>query len=159
MVGRALKLLGFLALLFACAMGAEPAHADRFELRREVQSFWTAIQDSPSLRDRLFGRGRREETAVGRFTSQGGPAFVLDQSGGRTLLRYEGSNEIWALRPTAGIRGDIYYRNDVGEVVLRATRLGGLTLYTASSPGGLTVNPRLGPGGRPSSARVIRALG
>ena len=137
MVGRALKLLGFLALLFACAMGAAPAHADRFELRREVQSFWTAVQDSPSLRDRLFGRGRREETAVGRFTSQGGPAFVLDQSSGRTLLRYEGSNEIWSLRPTAGLRGDIYYRNDVGEVVLRATRLGGLTLYTASSPGGL----------------------
>lgn len=137
MVGRAPKLLGFMALLFACATGATSAHADRLDLRHEVQSFWTAVQDSPSLRDRLFGRDRREETAVGRFTSQGGPAFVLDQSGARTLLRYEGSDEIWSLRPTAGLRGDIYYRNDVGEVVLRATRLGGLTLYTASAPGGL----------------------
>lgn len=137
MVGRAPKLVGFLALLFACAMGAAPAHADRLDMRQEVQSFWTSVQDSRSLRDRLFGRDRREETAVARFTSQGGPAFILDQLAARTLLRYEGSDEIWALRPTAGIRGDIYYRNDVGEVVLRATRLGGLTLYTASSPGGL----------------------
>ena len=119
-------------------MGAAPARADRLDLQAQVQSFWTTVQDSPSLRDRLFGRGdRREETAVARFTTQGGPDFVLDQSGARTLLRYDGSDEIWVLRPTAGVRGDIYYRNDVGEVVLRATRLGGLTLYTASNPGGL----------------------
>lgn len=138
MVGRAPKLVQFLALLFACAMGAAPAHADSLDIRREVQSFWTAVQDAPSLRDRLFGRGsRREESAVGVFTTQGGPSFVLDQTGSRPMLRYEGSSEIWVLRPAAGVRGDIYYRNDVGEVVLRATRLGGLTLYTASSPGGM----------------------
>lgn len=125
-------------LLVALAAGAGPAHADRLDLRAQMQSLWTAVQDSPSLRDRLFGRGsRRETSAVGRFSSQGGPAFVLDQSGARPMLRYEGSNEIWVLRPSAGVRGDIYYRNDVGEVVLRVTRLGGLTLYTASSPGGV----------------------
>ena len=53
MVGRAPKLLGFLALLLACAMGAAPAYADRLELRPEVRSFWTSVQDSPSLRGQL----------------------------------------------------------------------------------------------------------
>lgn len=101
----------------------------------------TVAQDG-SLRDRLFGGGRRDEApAVARFTSEGGPSFILDQSGPRPLLRFEGSREIWALRPTAGVRGDVYYRNDVGEVVLRATRLGGVTLYTHDAPGGLPCAP------------------
>lgn len=138
MVGRAPRFAAFLAAALVCASAAAPARADGLDLQARIQGFWIQVlaQDSPSLRDRLFGRDR-QETAVGRFSSQGGPSFVLDQSGSRPLLRFEGSSEIWVLRPSAGIRGDIYYRNDVGEVMLRATRLGGLTLYTAAHPGGL----------------------
>lgn len=140
------------ALVAVCACGGwlTPLRAEAGDLTVELRAVFTltASQDEPSLRDRLFGRDRREEApAVARFTSQGGPAFVLDQSTARPLLRFDGSNEIWALRPTAGVRGDVYYRNDVGEVVLRATRLGGLTLYTHNSPGGLPC--ALGAASRP----------
>lgn len=141
MVGRVRTISVLAALLIALAVGARPdaARADRYSLNGDIQAFWMMIrvQDSQSLRDRLFGRGGRDEQpAVGVFSSQGGPSFTLDQSGSRPLMRFEGSSEIWVLRPSAGLRGDIYYRNDVGEVMLRATRLGGLTLYTSDAPGG-----------------------
>ena len=140
------------AFAAACVCGGwfAPLRAEAGDLAADLRAVFilTSTQDGPSLRDRLFGRDRRQEAPpVARFTSQGGPAFVLDQSSARPLLRFEGSNEIWVLRPTAGVRGDVYYRNDVGEVVLRATRLGGLTLYTHSAPGGLPC--ALGPASRP----------
>lgn len=135
------------AVLAAVAAGLggwlAPPRAAAFDMMAQGRATFTlAVSQDGSLRDRLFGRDRHEVPAVGRFTSQGGPAFVLDQSGARPLLRFEGSNEIWVLRPAAGVRGDIYYRNDVGEVVLRETRLGGLTLYTNSTPGGVPCAPR-----------------
>ena len=140
MVGRLSKICWFFAVLIACAIGAAPAaaRADGLDIRAALRPLWTeaSIQDSGDLRERLFSRTRREE-ATGLFTSEGGPSFILDESGRLPLMRFQGSNEIWVLRQTAGVRGDIYYRNDVGEVVLRATRLGGLTLYTAGAPGGL----------------------
>lgn len=91
------------------------------------------------MRERVFGRrGQRNEVSVARISSDGGPDFVLDQTNPmRPLLRYQSASEIWVLRATAGLRGDIYYRNDIGEVVLRVTRMGGLTLYTSNAPGGL----------------------
>ena len=140
MVGRLPKNSWLFAVLIACAIWTVPvlARADGLNISGALRAVWTeaSVQDSGDLRERLFSRGRREQ-AIGLFTSEGGPSFVLDESGRMPLLRYQGSSEIWVLRQTAGVRGDIYYRNDVGEVVLRATRLGGLTLYTAGAPGGL----------------------
>lgn len=128
-------------LLVAFAAWSAPVsvRADGLDLRGQVAEFWTTVagQDRGGLRDRLFGRGRPAQVDVGRFSTTGGPSFTLDQTGVRPLLRFEDSTEIWTLRPSAGVRGDIYYRNDVGEVVLRATRIGGLTLYTADNPGGV----------------------
>jgi len=142
MVGRFPKIATLGAWLVACAIVAVPAHAraDALDLQGRISGFWSTIslQDRPEVENRVFGtRAQRNEISVARFTSQGGPSFVLDQSGLRPLLRYDGSSEIWVLRASAGLRGDVYFRNDIGEVVLRATRLGGLTLYTASAPGGL----------------------
>ncbi|WP_296816013.1 DUF4908 domain-containing protein [Brevundimonas sp.] len=142
MLDRVRIIAALAAMAVACQCGGWLAPAPAYARDRLVEIRATFVlsisQDSPSFRDRLFGRdGRDEAPAVARFTSQGGPAFTLDQSGARPLLRFDGSNEIWALRPSAGVRGDVYYRNDVGEVVLRQTRLGGLTLYTRQSPGGL----------------------
>ena len=127
-------LVAFFAVLAAWSAPGR-AQADRFSLRDHVDAFWVAVRVQDE--DRLFGRERSEQPAVGRFSSSGGPEFVLDQSGARPMLRFESSTEIWVLRPSAGVRGDVYYRNDVGEVMLRSTRIGGLTLYTASNPGGL----------------------
>jgi hypothetical protein len=96
-----------------------------------------------SLRDSLFGHrpsfdGRPSGApVVGRYVSEDGDVFVLDMSqGGPPLLKFENSFEVWALRPQPGPRGDTIYKNDLGEAMLRATRLGGLTVFTDDHPGG-----------------------
>jgi hypothetical protein len=56
--------------------------------------------------------------------------FILDRSQPRfVLLRFDGDAEIWALTSHWGPRGDEFLRNDVGEVMVRITTLGGVTLY------------------------------
>jgi len=101
-----------------------------------------AAAQTMSLREHLFGAPSDERAFstpnVARFQPESGSAFVLDRSGGRqVLLKFESSSEIWALEPTPGPRGDVIYKNDMGEPVLRATRLGGLTLFTSQRPGGV----------------------
>ena len=94
-----------------------------------------------SLRDilsRAYGETQRHAAppAVARYTADKGEAFVLDRSSGTPLLRFEDSQEIWVLQPQPGPRGDIIYKNDVGEPMLRYTRLGGVTLFTDDRPDG-----------------------
>ena len=61
---------------------------------------------------------------------------MLDQSGTRALLRFDGRPETWVLRPTAAPRGDVIYRNDAGDQVLRVSSSGGLTIYSPRNPSG-----------------------
>jgi hypothetical protein len=69
---------------------------------------------------------------------EGEVSFVLDAAPGKSAyLKFDGSPEIWALRPTPGPRGDVIYKNDMDQPVVRATRLGGVTLFTADQPDGL----------------------
>jgi hypothetical protein len=93
-----------------------------------------------TLREGLFGDrpapGRRATPPVARYVSQEGEAFILDRSQTRAYMKFEGSPEVWVLRPYPAPRGDVIYKNDLGEPMLRATRLGGLTLFTAQRPGG-----------------------
>lgn len=93
-----------------------------------------------SLRDSL-GASADDRFAVpmeGRFRPDAGTPFVVDLAADQSLLvRFDSSPEIWVLRPHAGPRGDVIYKNDVGEPVLRATRVGGLTLFTPNNPGGV----------------------
>nr|WP_314433282.1 DUF4908 domain-containing protein [uncultured Brevundimonas sp.] len=98
---------------------------------------------------------RRSTPETGRYVSGAGQAFVLDSSGPRPLLRFERSAEVWVLRPTAAPRGDIIYRNDNGDQILRVTSDGGITLYSTRTPQGSPVSmvgeatrletPELGP--------------
>jgi hypothetical protein len=95
-----------------------------------------------SLRDQLFGAPSDERAFsipnVARFDTEDGEPFVLDRSSGRQVfMKFEASPEIWALDPTPGPRGDVIYKDDMGEPMLRATRLGGLTLFTPDRPGGV----------------------
>ena len=113
--------LGVVAALSACDASAQT--------RGNVQA-----EQSRTLRERLYERGLPD---TGRFVTSTGMNFVLDRSGARALIRFEDSEEIWALRPSPAPRGDIIYRNDAGEAVLRITRNGGVTLYTSASPGGV----------------------
>ena len=92
---------------------------------------------SPSLRDRLLGWRNQNDPAVARYTAQGVPRFTLDRTGARHMLRFDNNSEVWVLSVAAGPRGDIIYRNDVGQTVLRAGRMGGLTIYSPSTPAGV----------------------
>lgn len=93
-----------------------------------------------SLRDSLFKRPndarRVVAPPVARYVTESGEAFIFDRSTSRPLLRFDNNYEIWSLQPQAAPRGDIIYKNDLGQTVLRATRLGGLTVFTDARPGG-----------------------
>jgi Domain of unknown function (DUF4908) len=71
-----------------------------------------------------------------RYQTDEGAVFVLDRSTPRTLLKFENDPEIWVLDRANGPRGDVIYRNDLGEEMLRATRLGGVTVFTMRRPEG-----------------------
>jgi len=73
---------------------------------------------------------------VGRYAAETGEAFTLDRSGRQALLRFEGRDETWVLRPAPAPRGDVVYRNDAGQQVLRVTPSGAMTVFTARAPGG-----------------------
>jgi hypothetical protein len=95
-----------------------------------------------SLRDQLFGAPSDERAfsipSVARFQTEAGEPFVLDRSPGRQVfMRFDSDPEIWALSPTPGPRGDMIYKNDMGEPMLRTTRVGGMTLFTQDQPGGV----------------------
>ena len=77
--------------------------------------------------------------------------FVLDRSQPRfVLLRFEGDAEIWALTSHWGPRGDEFLRNDVGEVMVRITSLGGVTVYGPLGDSG-------GPAAKTGKARTLSA--
>lgn len=99
-----------------------------------------ALAGPQTLREGLFGDrvvpGRQNNPPIARYVSEDGDAFILDRSQTRVYMKFDGSPEIWALRAHPAPRGDVIYKNDLGEPMLRATRLGGLTVFTASRPGG-----------------------
>jgi len=102
-----------------------------------------APASAQGLRDSLFPHHRAFDgrpsgaPVVGRYVSEDGDVFILDMSqGGPPLLKFENSFEVWALRAQPGPRGDTIYKNDLGETMLRATRLGGMTVFTDDQPGG-----------------------
>ncbi len=110
---------------------------------------WTAVHtvaragDEPvSLRDALLGtvaqdgRSHQKAPLIALYVAGNGSRFTLDRTGNFALLRFERNAEVWALKATPGPGGDIIYKNDLGQPVLRATKFGGLTLFTPDQPGG-----------------------
>jgi len=77
-----------------------------------------------------------EGPQVGVYSPDRGDRFVFDRSATPPLMRFESSGEIWVLQAQPGPRGDTIYKDDLGEPMLRATRLGGLTLFTTDDPEG-----------------------
>lgn len=117
--------VGFLATALTLLLAAAPAHAQ-----------------NSSLKDFLFGdkpaesQRRAAPPPVARYVSETGEGFILDRSTGKPLLKFESSYEVWALHPEVGPRGDINYKNDLGQLILRATKVGGFTLFTRKRPSG-----------------------
>ena len=87
----------------------------------------------------MFGtRGRAEiSPPVAKYVGADERGFVLDRSSRTPLLRFDGSSEVWVLHPAPGPRGDVIYKDDLGRQVVRASRLGGLTVFTADQPAGM----------------------
>jgi len=85
------------------------------------------------------GLGRspgRAQPQTGRYVAESGENFVFDLSGPRPLFRFQSRNETWALTARPAPRGDIIYRNDAGDQILRVTPDGGMTLYSVRAPNG-----------------------
>ena len=100
------------------------------QIRANAQS----AQNRPPLARPV--RQNRVLPPTGRYVSESGETFVFDRSGARPLFRFESRNETWVLRPSPAPRGDIIYRNDAGDQILRVTPDGGMTLYTVRAPNG-----------------------
>ena len=92
-----------------------------------------------SLREAMFGkhnddgRDNSHTPIVAHFVSARGEGFILDESqAGAPLLRFDGDDEVFQLTSKPGANGDVTFRNDVGEPVLKATRLGGMILFSGA---------------------------
>ncbi|HEY1448677.1 MAG TPA: DUF4908 domain-containing protein [Caulobacteraceae bacterium] len=73
---------------------------------------------------------------VARFVIDEGGAFVLDRSHRPPTLKFDDSPEIWILTQSRGPRGDILFKDDIGDTLLRATKMGGMTVFTSRRPEG-----------------------
>lgn len=114
----------------ALALSSVPVGAEAFP-RLQIRSNVQAEQSRG-----LSVTPRRTPPQTGRYVSERGESFVFDRSGPRPLFRFESRSETWALRPTPAPRGDIIYRNDVGDQILRVTPDGAMTLFSVRAPGG-----------------------
>lgn len=118
---------GVMAFGWLCL--ALPGHA---QVTANFQS-----EDSRAQRDRGPATSLPDS---GRYVSETGQGFILDRSSNGTLMRFDRSTEVWVLRPSPAPRGDVIFRNDAGDQVLRVTPNGGITLYTTSAPQGSPVS-------------------
>ena len=93
-----------------------------------------------SLREALMGEratsGKPGPPVIARYETDEGSDFVFDRSAPKPLLKFGDNPEIWVLQPAPGPRGDTIYRNDLGEPMVRATRIGGMTVFTERRPDG-----------------------
>ena len=94
------------------------------------------------IRDGLFHNRASESSGapLARYVSEEGRVFILDRTQAVPMLKFDDSPEVWVLLPSPAPRGDVIYKNDLGEPVLRATRLGGFTLFTDDRPNGEAVS-------------------
>jgi len=83
---------------------------------------------------------RRSEPRVGHYVSEDtGIGFVLDRSSELAKLKFDTSEEIFALRWQLAAGGDRLLLRDDGEQMLRIAYLGGITLFTPGDMRGIPV--------------------
>ncbi len=101
---------------------------------------WRVQAGESPLREALFATANAaQDSPTALYSAATSPPrrFTLDRSATPPLLRFEGQDEVMALTITPGPRGDEFYKTDTGDVVLRATALGGLILYTPEAREGM----------------------
>jgi len=116
------------ALIGAAALGLNVGSAEAIGLK-------------DSLFRRLPGANRTAPgPRVAHYLSEDGDSFVLDRTQPQPLMKFDDNPEVWVLSPQPAPRGDVIYKNDMGAPMLRATRLGGVTLFSDSQPNGEAVS-------------------
>lgn len=103
----------------------------------------------------LLGHGRAPEVA--RYEMNSGGGFVLDRSTSHPMIRFDDDPEVWSLTVSRGPRGDLIYWDDLRQPLLRITKFGGVTLYTARRPEGAAASMS-GPA-QPIRLRSVGVLG
>jgi hypothetical protein len=92
---------------------------------------WVKNALSLGREDQLHGAPQ-----VARFSIDEGGEFVLDRSHHPFLLKFDDDPEVWVVSPSRGPRGDILFKDDIGDILLRVTKLGGVTAFTSRRPMG-----------------------
>jgi hypothetical protein len=97
-----------------------------------------------ALKESMFRQTNSAEQGLkippqAQFRSPSGQEFALNARPDLVLIRFEGDEEVYALTPVLGAKGDMIFKNDVGESVLRATRWGGYTVFSHHAPSGEAV--------------------
>ena len=84
----------------------------------------------------------REPPRIAHYVSEyARVGFVLDRSSELAKLKFDNSEEILVLRLQPAAGGDRILVRDDGEIVLRISGLGGITLFTPENRGGTPVAP------------------
>jgi len=85
----------------------------------------------------------REPPRLAHYSSEFPPriGFILDRSSELAKLRFDGTEEILILRLQYAAGNDRLLLRDDGEVLLRISGLGGITLFTAENRRGVPVAP------------------
>jgi hypothetical protein len=98
---------------------------------------------APQLAHGLLDMPNADEApAAQRFaTPDGAIRFVFERSGRGALARFEGGEEVYALRPVPGPRGDEFFKTDTGQILLRITALGGVIVFAGAGSGGAPAAP------------------
>jgi len=94
-------------------------------------------RDAAEFRTLFSAREVEAPPQISKVQVENGGSFTIDRSQpGAILLQFDGSQEVWALQSSSGPRGDEFLRNDIGQVMLRITALGGITLYSSEDSTG-----------------------
>lgn len=95
-------------------------------------------KEAAAFKALLTSKAPKPQNLVTTYETSGSRRFTLDRSNRNiVLLKFDNSDEVWALNPISGPRGDEFLRNDIGVVMVRITSLGGVTLYTKKDSGGM----------------------
>lgn len=121
--GMSLSARGAAAFAAALTLGGFPAAAHAQQQQPQAQP-----RPQPAPVQGLFSVS---SGAMRYSTPDGAVRFVFDRSGVRAaLVRFEGDPEVHVLLPVAAAGGGEIYRTDNGDVMLRVTPQGGITVYT-----------------------------
>jgi hypothetical protein len=122
----ATAVLAALALGFAAAIAAAPASAQQPPPSTFAQG--KAAQAQRSANTATKGGTRYTDMASDKN-------FILENRGSDVLLQVEGDPEVRTLVPVPAQRGDVFFKDDRGQVVLRVTEQGNVVSYLANKEG------------------------